>query len=225
MIRAANIIGVLDCVDTNGNEWYEVPNLAQENVYNTIRNTDTNDPNFINDPEVPYLLELKTVQRRFAARFIDSGSLQLHIKTVQAALGTMTSTINDVSSQVNAVSVVVNPFTTLLTMVQSIANLQDQCPIVSQGEIDAIGNNLANNIEGNLALADFISNPFADSLVALEESLQPNSPNPVVYKNFKFILEYDPDQYIERVDENPDSPTFGETFIVQRFSFPSRRIK
>ena len=117
-INDANIIGILDVFDSNGNQWYEVPNLAQENVYNTIRNTDTNDPNFINDPEVPYLLELKTVQRRFAARFIDSGSLQLHIKTVQAALGTMTSTINDVSSQVNAVSVVVNPFTTLLTMVQ-----------------------------------------------------------------------------------------------------------
>jgi len=76
-INDANIIGILDVFDSNGNQWYEVPNLAQENVYNTIRNTDTNDPNFINDPEVPYLLELKTVQRRFAARFIDSGSLQL----------------------------------------------------------------------------------------------------------------------------------------------------
>ena len=76
-INDDNIIGILDVVDTNGNTWYEVPNLAQENVYNSIRNTNTNDPNFVNDPEVPYLLELKTVQRRFAARFIDSGSLQL----------------------------------------------------------------------------------------------------------------------------------------------------
>ena len=76
-IRAANIIGVLDCVDTNGNEWYEVPNLAQENVFNSIRNTNTNDPNYSLDTEVPYILELKTVQRRFATRFMDSGSLQL----------------------------------------------------------------------------------------------------------------------------------------------------
>ena len=76
-INDANIIGILDVTDTNGNTWYEVPNLAQENVFNSIRNTNTNDPNFFSDPEVPYLLELKTVQRRFAARFIDSGSLQL----------------------------------------------------------------------------------------------------------------------------------------------------
>ena len=76
-IRAANIIGVLDCTDTNGNTWYEVPNLAQENVFNSIRNTNTNDPNYSVDTEVPYILELKTVQRRFATRFMDSGSLQL----------------------------------------------------------------------------------------------------------------------------------------------------
>jgi len=76
-INDNNIIGILDVFDTNGNQWYEVPNLAQENVYNSIRNTNTNDPNFISDPEVPYLLELKTVQRRFAARFVDSGSLQM----------------------------------------------------------------------------------------------------------------------------------------------------
>ena len=76
-ITGANIIGVLDVIDTDGNIWYEVPNLAQENVFNTIRNTNTNDPNFSVDPEVPYLLELKTVQRRFATRFLNSGILQL----------------------------------------------------------------------------------------------------------------------------------------------------
>ena len=76
-INAPNIIGILDAFDSDGNQWYEVPNLAQENVFNSIRNTNTNDPNFVLDEEVPYLLELKTVQRRFATRFIDSGSLQL----------------------------------------------------------------------------------------------------------------------------------------------------
>ena len=76
-VNDANIIGILDVFDSNGNQWYEVPNLAQESVYNSIRNTNTNDPNFTDDPEVPYLLELKAVQRRFAARFMTSGSLQL----------------------------------------------------------------------------------------------------------------------------------------------------
>ena len=76
-INSTNIIGILDVVDTDGNVWYEVPNLAQENVFNSIRNTNVNDPNYSVDTEVPYLLELKAVQRRFATRFINENTLQL----------------------------------------------------------------------------------------------------------------------------------------------------
>ena len=76
-LNAGNIIGVLDVIDSNGNTWYEVPNLAQENVFNSIRNTNTNDPNYSIDTEVPYLLELKSVQRRFVTRFLNENTLQL----------------------------------------------------------------------------------------------------------------------------------------------------
>tara|TARA_R110000851_G_scaffold2610_2_gene10640 strand:- start:360 stop:2225 length:1866 start_codon:yes stop_codon:yes gene_type:complete len=79
-ISDANIINILDVIDSDGNEWYEVPNLAQENVFDTIRNTNTNDPNVADDGtgnDVPYLLQLKSVQRRFAARFTNTGSIQL----------------------------------------------------------------------------------------------------------------------------------------------------
>tara|TARA_R110000822_G_scaffold149056_4_gene288126 strand:+ start:3319 stop:5178 length:1860 start_codon:yes stop_codon:yes gene_type:complete len=76
-INAANIIGILDVVDSNGNTWYEVPNLSQDAVFDTIKNTNTNDPNAYEDNEVPYLLQLKQVQRRFASRFINEGTLQL----------------------------------------------------------------------------------------------------------------------------------------------------
>ena len=43
----------------------------------SIKNTNANDPNFSSAGDTPYLLKLKKVQRRFATRFIDSGSLQL----------------------------------------------------------------------------------------------------------------------------------------------------
>ena len=76
-INASNIIGILDCVDTDNNTWYEVPNMAQENVFNSIRNTNTNDPTYNLEEDAPYLLQLKQVQRRFVTRFLDSGSLQI----------------------------------------------------------------------------------------------------------------------------------------------------
>ena len=76
-INDTNIIGVLDVVDINNNTWYEVPNMAQENVFDTIRNTNTNDPTYNPEEDAPYLLQLKQVQRRFVTRFVNSGSLQI----------------------------------------------------------------------------------------------------------------------------------------------------
>ena len=79
-ISDSNIVNVLDVFDSEGNRWYEVPNLAQENVFDTIRNTNVNDPNVADDGagnDVPYLLQLKQVQRRFTARFQNETSLQI----------------------------------------------------------------------------------------------------------------------------------------------------
>tara|TARA_R110000764_G_scaffold1310_6_gene5243 strand:+ start:7968 stop:9830 length:1863 start_codon:yes stop_codon:yes gene_type:complete len=75
-LTATNIISVLDVVDSDDNTWYEVPNMAQENVYSTIRNTNTSDPTYNQEEDAPYLLQLKQVQRRFVTRFINSGSLE-----------------------------------------------------------------------------------------------------------------------------------------------------
>jgi hypothetical protein len=77
-INKSKIIDVLDIVDSEGNEWYQVDHLAQDVVYDSLKNTNPNDPNnYQNVGDTPYLLKLKKVQRRFTTRFIDSGSLQL----------------------------------------------------------------------------------------------------------------------------------------------------
>ena len=77
-ITAANIVGILDIVDSDGNIWYEVPYLAEEMVYDSIRNTNPNDPNnYLDEGLSPYLLQLKQVQRRFATRFTTVGNLEI----------------------------------------------------------------------------------------------------------------------------------------------------
>jgi hypothetical protein len=77
-INSDNIVGILDVIDSNGNVWYEVDYLAQETVFDSIKNTNTNDPNLSQySGDTPFLLQLKEVQRRFATRFINSSTLQL----------------------------------------------------------------------------------------------------------------------------------------------------
>lgn len=76
-INTENIAGIIDVFDSDGNEYYEVDYLGQETVFDSIKNTNTNDPNNSSEGDTPYILQTKQVQRRFATRFIDSDSLQL----------------------------------------------------------------------------------------------------------------------------------------------------
>jgi hypothetical protein len=77
-LNATNLIGILDIVDSEGNIWYEVDYLGQEMIYDSIKNTNVNDPNLSQySGDTPYLLKLKKVQCRFATRFRNSTTLQI----------------------------------------------------------------------------------------------------------------------------------------------------
>jgi hypothetical protein len=90
-IVASNIIGILDIVDSDGNTWYEVPYLAQETIFDSIKNTNINNPNFSSDDNnTPYLLQLKKVQRRFVTRLTSDTNLQ-----IQFGAGTNTSNTDE----------------------------------------------------------------------------------------------------------------------------------
>jgi hypothetical protein len=77
-INGVDIAGVIDIVDSDGNIWYEVDHLAQELVFDGIKNTNINDPNnYQNSDNTPYILQTKQVQRRFTTRFLNPTTLQL----------------------------------------------------------------------------------------------------------------------------------------------------
>jgi hypothetical protein len=77
-ITGDNIIKVLDIIDSDNNKYSEVDYLGQEMVFDSIKNTNTNDPNNVADEgEVPYLLQLKKVQRRYATRLTSETNLQI----------------------------------------------------------------------------------------------------------------------------------------------------
>jgi hypothetical protein len=74
-IENSNIIKILDIVDSQGNTWYEVDHLGQEMVFDSVKNTNINDPN--SGTDAPYLLKLKKSQYRFSTRFTSLNNLQL----------------------------------------------------------------------------------------------------------------------------------------------------
>ena len=77
-INTSNIAGIVDCFDSDNNEWYEVDYLGQDTVFSGIKNTNVNDPNnYQNSDDAPYILKTKKVQRRFATRFLSNNRLQI----------------------------------------------------------------------------------------------------------------------------------------------------
>ena len=91
-LAGSNILGILDITDSDGNIWYEVSHLAQDSVFDSIKNTNINDPNFSTDSNVPYLLQTKQVQRRFATRFLNESTLQ-----IQFGAGTSSDTDEEIT--------------------------------------------------------------------------------------------------------------------------------
>ena len=88
ILAAANIADIIDVTDSDENKWYEVDYLAQDTVFDGIKNTNVNDPNSFENLDTPYLLKTKQVQRRFATRFLSENQLQLQF-------GSGNSTLND----------------------------------------------------------------------------------------------------------------------------------
>jgi hypothetical protein len=66
-----NILQILNVTGSGGNQWYEVPYLAQSSIFKPIAN-----PSY-NTDQVPYLLQLQSTPRRFVSRILSDNTLQL----------------------------------------------------------------------------------------------------------------------------------------------------
>ena len=64
-LQDSDIVGVLDVIDADDNEWLEVPYLGQDTVFTSGSSTP------------PYELLLQKAPRRFVSRFLSNGYLQL----------------------------------------------------------------------------------------------------------------------------------------------------
>jgi hypothetical protein len=71
IISDTNILQILNVTGSDGNIWYEVPYLAQSTIFQKTANTGSN------QDQVPYLLSLQRVPRRFVSRILSDNTIQL----------------------------------------------------------------------------------------------------------------------------------------------------
>lgn len=76
-ISTSNIGGIIDIFDSDGNQYFEVDYLAQDLIYDDIKNTNTNDPNNYQNGDAPYILRTKSTNNRFVTRFLNETTFRL----------------------------------------------------------------------------------------------------------------------------------------------------
>ena len=74
----SNVISIESIIDGEGNEYTEVPYLAQDTVFEEVENTAANDGELFGyNHQTPYLLKLKKVPRRFVTRLKQNNTLEI----------------------------------------------------------------------------------------------------------------------------------------------------
>jgi len=78
LLSNSNVIDIISCTDSDGNKWYEVDSLAQDTIFDEIENNSNNDPELSQySSEVPYILRLKRVSKRFTTFRRPDGKTEL----------------------------------------------------------------------------------------------------------------------------------------------------
>jgi len=78
LLNETNIISIDSVVDSDGNDWWEVPYLAQDSIFKELSNIEANDNELSQyNTLVPYLLKLIKVPKRFITRYRSDGSMEL----------------------------------------------------------------------------------------------------------------------------------------------------
>ena len=74
----SQFISIESVVDSEGNNWNEVPYLAQDTIFEEIENTGANDPTLNGyNGQTPYLIKLKKASRRFVTRLKANNELEI----------------------------------------------------------------------------------------------------------------------------------------------------
>jgi hypothetical protein len=74
----SNVTEIISCKDSDGNDWHEVPFLAQDTVFTDMENTSKNDDELHTySDQSPYLLKLLKTTRRFTTFIREDGKTEL----------------------------------------------------------------------------------------------------------------------------------------------------
>jgi len=186
LINEPNVISIDKVMDADGNEWNEVPYLAQDTIFiSEVNNNPTNQNLIQYANEIPYLLRTKKVPRRFITRYRADDTLEL-----QFGAGTANDYDEEIVPNPDNVGLMTPTGVSKLNYSWDIANFMftdayGQAPSNTTLTITySIGGGISSNVQGGV-INNFTSLAYDDTsgldtgiVSIVKNSLACNNPNP-----------------------------------------------
>ena len=159
VLPETNIIEIISVTESDGDNWYEVPYLAQDTIFESIPNLAENDPDLsVYRSSSPSLLKLKKTAKRFITRLRSDNRLELQFgagisdNNDEELVPNPTNVGNGLSALRRNVDVDIDPSNFLYTRTYGQAPSNTTLTITY-----TVGNGIADNVPANvLTSIDFI---------------------------------------------------------------------
>ena len=159
VLPETNIIEIISVTESDGDNWYEVPYLAQDTIFESVPNLAENDPDLsVYRASSPSLLKLKKTSKRFITRLRSDNRLELQFgagisdNNDEELVPNPTNVGNGLSALRKNVDVDIDPSNFLYTRTYGQAPSNTTLTITY-----TIGNGIVDNVPANvLTSIDFI---------------------------------------------------------------------
>ena len=182
VLSDTNIIDVINVAESDGDNWYQVPYLAQDTIFEDVPNLLENDPELFGyRSSSPSLLKMKKTAKRFITKLRSDKKLELQFgagisdNNDEEVIPNPDNVGNGLAGFRRSVDVDIDPSNflytraygqapsnTTLTVTYTVGNgLADNVPANTIKNIDFIGYNENINSSNNAGLVNFIKNTVA----------------------------------------------------------------
>ena len=225
-----NVTEIIDMYDNDGNQWHEVPWMAQDLIPMSIRNTPYNNPEFAQyRSSVPYILCYKQVERRYVTRLRKDDLMEIQFGAGLSSEADEEIVPNPFNVAIGlpyferVVDQSVDPLNFLYTRTYGTAPSDTTLTIRY-----SVANGLADNVNAG-TITQIISSTIVDPVESLDEdvlntirgSLAINNPNPAFGGQNKMPMEVIREEAIANFAAQNRAVT-KEDYILRCFTMPAK---
>lgn len=188
VLSETNIIDIVSVEESDGDNWYETPYLAQDTIFEAVPNLAENDPELSTyRSSSPFLLKMKRTAKRFITRLRSDNRLEMQFgagissNNDEEIVPNPTNVGNGLSALRRGVDVDIDPSNFLYTRTYGQAPANTTLTVTY-----SVGNGIADNVAANvLTQVNFVEynediNAVANAGIVnfVKNSLAANNPNP-----------------------------------------------